>query len=366
MCEVYKVIQVAKSQVGYLEKASNSQLDDFTANAGRKNYTKYARDYKVFAGEDYQGQAWCDMFVDWCFVQAYGAEAARRLLGGWSAYTPTSAQYFKNRGQWHTGTPQPGDVIFFRNGYRINHTGIVTEVKNGWVHTVEGNTSSGSEVIANGGGVRPKSYDLGNSRIAGYGRPAYAAQSNLDYVTGLYRDILGREPDDAGLAGWVSQMQAGMSREDVRLGFLQSEEYRSKHPEPDTPIMAYQRWLNGYLGGYLTDPLDIDGSCGPKTRRAAVMAMQVYLNHVCGAGLAVDGSFGPKTRAAYATVRRGVKGDNVRIVQGLLYGRGYDPNGFDGSCGPGCEAAIRQYQSDTDDLEVDGHCGKRTFAALIG
>ena len=95
------------------------------------------------------------------------------------------------------------------------------------------------------------------------------------------------------------------------------------------------------------------------------MAMQVYLNHACGAGLVIDGSFGTKTKAAYATVRRGVKGDNVRVVQGLLYGRGYDPNGFDGSCGPGCEAAIRKYQADTDDLEVDGHCGKRTFAALI-
>lgn len=191
-------------------------------------------------------------------------------------------------------------------------------------------------------------------------------QSDQDYVSGLYRDLLGREPDAGGLTDWTARLQGGMSREEVRQGFVASEEYQRKHPAPDIPVMAYQQWLNRYLGGRLADPLDIDGSCGPATRRASVMAMQVYLNHACGAGLVVDGSFGTKTKAAYATVRRGVKGDNVRVVQGLLYGRGYDPNGFDGSCGSGCEAAIMQYQADTDSLVVDGHCGKRTFAALVG
>ena len=39
-----KVISIALTEVGYLEKASNDQLDDKTANAGNKNYTKYARD----------------------------------------------------------------------------------------------------------------------------------------------------------------------------------------------------------------------------------------------------------------------------------------------------------------------------------
>ena len=42
-----------------------------------------------------------------------------------------------------------------------------------------------------------------------------------DFVTSLYR-----EPDAGGLAGWVSQLQAGMSREEIRQGFLASEEYQ--------------------------------------------------------------------------------------------------------------------------------------------
>jgi len=88
-----KVVNVAKEEVGYLEKRSNKDLDSKTANVGNNNYTKYARD--LFP--TLQGQPWCDMFVDWCFVQAFGQVQARQLIGGnFNAYTPTSAKYYKN------------------------------------------------------------------------------------------------------------------------------------------------------------------------------------------------------------------------------------------------------------------------------
>lgn len=172
-CTVDKVIKVAKSQVGYLEKKSNKDLDSFTKNAGDNNYTIYAEEYKKFAGSNYQGQAWCDMYVDAIFVRAYGVEDAKRLLNGFSAYTPTSASYFQKIKQWFTNKPQIGDVIFFKNTERINHTGLVVNVTATRVYTIEGNTSDGSAVIENGGAVCEKNYLLTNSRIAGYGRPKY-------------------------------------------------------------------------------------------------------------------------------------------------------------------------------------------------
>lgn len=168
-----ELIKVAKSQVGYLEKASNNNLDDFTKNAGSNNYTKYARDYATFAGVNLQAQSWCDMFVDWCFVESFGAVKAKELLGGFNAYTPSSAQYFKNMNRWYTSNPKVGDVIFFKNSDRICHTGIVVNVNNSTVYTIEGNTSDGKDVIPNGGEVCEKNYLLSNSRIAGYGRPKY-------------------------------------------------------------------------------------------------------------------------------------------------------------------------------------------------
>ena len=76
-----KVIQIAENEIGYLEKRTNAKLDDKTANAGDKNYTKYARDLDAlgFYNGRKNGFAWCDIFVDWCFVQAYGLEAALKL-----------------------------------------------------------------------------------------------------------------------------------------------------------------------------------------------------------------------------------------------------------------------------------------------
>lgn len=37
-----RVIETARAEIGYLEKATNSQLNDKTANAGYNNWNKFA------------------------------------------------------------------------------------------------------------------------------------------------------------------------------------------------------------------------------------------------------------------------------------------------------------------------------------
>ena len=188
---IQKLIDIAHNEVGYLEKSSNSQLDSKTANAGSGNFTKYNRDMmKYSAGIYVNGYAWCDTFVDWCFTQAFGADKAKEMLGGWSAYTPTSAEYYKKRGLWVTSNPQPGDQIFFKDSSGgICHTGIVYAVDSSTVYTVEGNTSNASGVIANGGGVAKKSYSLTYSKIAGYGRPIYPVDKSPKEEIKMYNTI---------------------------------------------------------------------------------------------------------------------------------------------------------------------------------
>lgn len=171
-CTSDKVIQYAKSQVGYMEKNSNKYLDEFKKNAGSRNYTKYAEEFRKVSGKNLQGQPWCDMFVDTVFVLVFGAAKAKELLGGFEAYTPYSANNYIRKKMWFS-KPCIGDQIFFKNSERINHTGIVTEVSDTKVYTIEGNTSDGSEVIENGGAVCEKWYWLSNPKIAGYGRPDY-------------------------------------------------------------------------------------------------------------------------------------------------------------------------------------------------
>lgn len=182
-----KVIAIAREEVGYVEKASEKHLDDKSLNTGNSNYTKYARDMYP----SLQGQPWCDMFVDWCFAKAFGKPVAQKLLcGGFSAYTPTSAGYYKKAMRWH-GVPKPGAQIFFKNSTRIYHTGIVTTVSNDRVYTIEGNTSNGPQVISNGGAVCEKSYSLSHGSIAGYGWPDWSLVDNPHYAPGWHQDANG-------------------------------------------------------------------------------------------------------------------------------------------------------------------------------
>lgn len=172
------VIALAKSQIGYHEKASNANLDDYTANSGNANYTKYARDLDAIEGfynGKKNGYAWCDMFVDWCFIKAYGVYMGMLLLcqpmASAGAGCMYSAQYYEKQGRFFQGTPQPGDQIFFDYGGGINHTGIVVDVNQYAVITVEGNSDDQ---------VQQCTYQLNNGCIAGYGRPDWEMDGVLD------------------------------------------------------------------------------------------------------------------------------------------------------------------------------------------
>lgn len=147
---IEKVILIAKNEIGYLEKKSNSQLDSKTANAGSNNYTKYWRDIKP----SYQGQPWCACFVSWCFMKAFGLNKAKKLLKHWPyVYCPTMSGLFTLN-----ANPKVGDIVIFKHNGTFTHTGLVTAVVGDRFYTIEGNTSGASGIIANGGGVCAKSY----------------------------------------------------------------------------------------------------------------------------------------------------------------------------------------------------------------
>lgn len=157
MAAIDKLIEIAKTEIGYLEKSSNSQLDDKTANAGTANYTKYWRDIKP----EYQGQPWCACFVTWCFVKAFGKDNAQKLLKHYPyVYCPTMASLFTLN-----ANPKMGDIVIFKHNGTFTHTGIVTGVNGDYFTTIEGNTNGGSTIIANGGGVCKKGYY--NSNLPG-------------------------------------------------------------------------------------------------------------------------------------------------------------------------------------------------------
>lgn len=164
------VVDLAEAEVGYHEKASNANLDDPTGNSGGNNWTKYARDLDAlpdFYNGKKNGYAWCDIFVDWLFVQCFGAEKGRQMLyqpeqsaGAGCLY---SAGYYKQANAFHRANPRVGDQVFFSySAGEYSHTGIIVDVNGNTITTVEGNTSDS---------VGRRTYETSNRSIAGYGTP---------------------------------------------------------------------------------------------------------------------------------------------------------------------------------------------------
>jgi len=55
----------------------------------------------------------------------------------------------------------------------------------------------------------------------------YGGLDNAGFVSLLYRNVLGREPDTGGLAAWTGQLDRGASRASVVTGFSESSEFRT-------------------------------------------------------------------------------------------------------------------------------------------
>ena len=58
-------------------------------------------------------------------------------------------------------------------------------------------------------------------------KPKISLMGSEEFVTFLYENVLDRNADPDGYAGWVSAMNSGMSKEEVLLLFLDSDEFGS-------------------------------------------------------------------------------------------------------------------------------------------
>ena len=134
---------------------------------GYNNYNPYAEveGIKKLYGWDVQYQPWCSIFVGAGFLSVFGFDKGAAMMYEYpscnGAACKYAAEYYQQNGAWYD-TPEPGDQIFFWSSGTIGHTGIVEEVRDGYVVTIEGNTS---DMVAR------RKYQLGSSNIVGYGRP---------------------------------------------------------------------------------------------------------------------------------------------------------------------------------------------------
>lgn len=362
---IAKLVACAKNQVGYLEKRSNAQLDDKTANAGSNNWNKYARDidnkYPNFYNGKKNGYSWCDIFVDWCFIECFGYEKALKML-----YQPTkstgagckySANYYKAHNAFYR-QPQVGDQVFFGDYGNEGHTGIVVAVSGNIITTVEGNTSGGYGVESNGDGVYLKKYNISTQYIPGFGRPNWAVVSN-----------------NAG----KEEVTDTVSYPTIKLGSKGSN------------VKKAQQLL--IAKGYSCGVAGADGDFGAATYNA-VKKFQA------DNGLEADGIVGDNTWAALLKteqpkpetkpeqtkpdkehekpttptgsacivdlpiIRQGDNGFPVIAVQTLLGKHNFNVNYVDGDFGPDTLAKVKAFQK-AKGLTADGIVGRDTWTTLL-
>lgn len=134
-----RIVEIAKQQVG---------------NVGGEPYWRwYGFDHRI---------EWCAVFVSWAANRA-------GVLNDKIPKFATGIEWFKSRGQWQSRGyfPRHGDIIFFdwEVDGKPNHVGIVEKTENGYIYTIEGNSTDD--------GCRAKKYSINSNVIYGFGLPSY-------------------------------------------------------------------------------------------------------------------------------------------------------------------------------------------------
>ena len=138
------------------------------SGGGNASFVQVALSQEGSGGETYwrwygfdSRVSWCACFVSWCADQCGLIDAG--VMPKFSLCSDGVA-WFAARGRLMdaSSVPSPGDLIFFDWGGdgNVDHVGIVENVADGTVYTVEGNS---------GNRVRRRDYSLGSAVIYGYG-----------------------------------------------------------------------------------------------------------------------------------------------------------------------------------------------------
>ena len=152
-----KIVEIALNEVGYIEKASDKDLDSKTLNPGTRDYTKYGKWFGSNPGP------WCCKFICWVYYKAGRLNLIKKTAG-----CGTELSFFKNKKEFEPRgyTPKKADIIFinWNSKNTPDHVGIVEKDDKKYVYTIEGNRSNK---------VAEAKYLLTDTRILGFGTPNF-------------------------------------------------------------------------------------------------------------------------------------------------------------------------------------------------
>ena len=208
---------------------------------------------------EWDGSAWCAAFIRWCLLQA-GVKNYPPITNPY--YVPFVEQWGRNNAKFIARSPSPGDLVIFGKSDLAVHIGFVEKtLDNGWVQTIEGNTSSGTTGSQNNGdGVFRRK--RAPSWIRGYVRVDYAALTTSGSGGGSVVSVASTVTPKSGTVQLLTvdgKMGPASRRAFQQLCGLKGDQVDGKL----SPSFwkAAQRWA-GLSGD------DIDGNAGPRTRDA--------------------------------------------------------------------------------------------------
>ncbi|WCO68713.1 CotH kinase family protein [Iamia majanohamensis] len=109
-------------------------------------------------------------------------------------------------------------------------------------------------------------------------RVRFGAGDDVAFVTLVYRNVLGRDPDAAGLAYWVDRLGAGRSRGWLMAAFSESSEGRLKLAPAVDPVLAHLALLDAAPTPEWTDEAEawVRAGGSPLTVIEAVRSSDAY------------------------------------------------------------------------------------------
>ena len=213
---------LSDSSIGVGNNPSNDIVPIALQEVGTKGGDKYSAWYVGHA----DGVAWCARFVSWCANEAgISTDCIPKFQN-----CNMGIRWFKEKQQYtytsyYGGSeyiPKAGDLIFFawqHNKNNAEHVGIVKEVKEDIVYTVEGNTTNM---------VAERNYPLSFKSILGYATPEYPTKSDLSGDTNAEKSwnffiskgcneyaaagILGNLKQESGIEPNKQQYDGGVGR----------------------------------------------------------------------------------------------------------------------------------------------------------
>ena len=229
--------------------------------------------------------------------------------------------------------------------------------------------------VAERAGVLLQGYDCtvmrvddttGRKKVTLEARVKAANAAGADVYVSIHHNALGRKFSGSGIVVYRARVCRQASKDLQAAVYAATVERTGLKGNRSNPTPAYDFYVlkhttmpailieGGFMDSVVDAPIIITEAHAEQLARGIVEGLVQVLGLQRKQTVQVE----------LPVLQRGSKGPAVVTLQRLLEDKGHDPNGVDGSFGPGCQGALREYQR-MQRLEDTGVCDGLTWTQLL-